>query len=80
MPRFSPPSFSLPLPLPPLLGRLPGAAQRRRTLAVVAVAMLVFLLRPLPPLAALPGWVVGGLLFWATLELLGWLWRPRRWS
>ncbi len=42
--------------------------------------MLVFLLRPLPPLAALPGWVVGGLLFWATLELLGWLWRPRRWS
>jgi hypothetical protein len=62
------------------LGRLPGAAQRRRTLAVVVVAMLVFLLRPLPPLAALPGWVVGGLLFWATLELLGWLWRPRRWS
>ncbi|MFN5698702.1 MAG: hypothetical protein ACK486_16935 [Cyanobacteriota bacterium] len=74
------PPFSLPLTLPPLLGRLPGAAQRRRTIVVVVVAMLVFLLRPLPPLAALPGWVVGGLLLWAALELLRWLWRPRRWS
>ncbi len=65
--------------LPPWLSSLPGAAQRRRALLVLAVAMAVFLLRPLWPFDWLPGWVVGGLLLWAVLELLRWAWWPRRW-
>jgi hypothetical protein len=39
----------------------------------------VLLLRPWMPFLLLPGWVVGGLLLWAVLELLLWIWRPRRW-
>ncbi len=65
--------------LPPLLTTLPGAGQRRRALRVLAAAGLVMLLRPLWPLALLPGWLVGALLLWAALELLGWAWWPRRW-
>ncbi len=65
--------------LPPLLSHLPGAGQRRRALSVAAAAGLVLLLRPLPPLLLLPGWVVGLLLLWAVLELLRWLWWPVRW-
>jgi hypothetical protein len=65
--------------LPPLLAHLPGAGQRRRALAVSLAAVLTLLLRPLWPLRLLPGWCVGLLLLWATLELLRWLWWPRRW-
>jgi MFS superfamily sulfate permease-like transporter len=69
-----------PLPtLPPWLSTLPGASQRRRALLVAAVALTVFLLRPLRPFLWLPGWVVGGLLIWAAVELLRWSWAPRRW-
>lgn len=69
-----------PLPsLPPLLHDLPGARQRRRTLAVAAAAALVLLLRPWPPFLWLPGWCVGLLLLWAVAELLRWLWWPVRW-
>jgi hypothetical protein len=69
-----------PLPsLPPLLGNLPGARQRRRALAVTAAAGLVLLLRPWPPFLVLPGWCVGLLLLWAVAELLRWLWWPVRW-
>ena len=31
-------------------------------------------------LTTLPGWCVGLLLLWAVLELLRWLWWPRRWA
>jgi MFS superfamily sulfate permease-like transporter len=65
--------------LPPLFTRLPGAAQRRRAVAVTLVAVLALLLRPLGPLQFLPGWCVGALLLWATFELLRWLWWPTRW-
>ena len=46
---------------------------------VLAAAGLVLLLRPWWPLIWLPGWVVGLLLLWAVLELLRWIWWPRRW-
>jgi hypothetical protein len=65
--------------LPPLLSHLPGAVGRWRTLLVAAVAVLAWLLRPWPPFQWLPGAVVGILLLWAVLELLRWLWWPRRW-
>jgi MFS superfamily sulfate permease-like transporter len=64
--------------LPPRFSTLPGSSQRRRALAVVAVALLVWALRPLWPFAILPGWVVGGLLLWAVVELVRWAWWPRR--
>ena len=67
-------------PLPPLLAHLPGASQRRRALRLLALAGLTLLLRPWPPFQWLPGWAVGLLLLWAVLELLRWLWWPRRWS
>ncbi|MBM5816157.1 MAG: hypothetical protein FJ083_06080 [Cyanobacteria bacterium K_Offshore_surface_m2_239] len=67
-------------PLPPLLNQLPGAAGRRRALLVAIAAAGVWLLRPWPPFQWLPGWVVGALLLWAVVELLRWLWWPRRWS
>jgi hypothetical protein len=67
-------------PVPPLLRHLPGSLGRRRALAVVGTAVLVWLLRPWPPFQWLPGAVVGLLLLWAVLELLRWLWWPRRWS
>ena len=66
-------------PLPPLLSTLPGAEQRRRALRAWALAGGVLLLRPYWPLNFLPGWVVGALLLWASVELLGWIWWPRRW-
>lgn len=65
--------------LPPELTRLPGSGQRLRALRVLALAGLVLLLRPWIPFLLLPGWVVGGLLLWAVLELWLWIWRPRRW-
>ncbi|MFM7237171.1 MAG: hypothetical protein ACKOYK_10480 [Cyanobium sp.] len=65
---------------PPLLRELPGSRGRRRALALAASALAVWLLRPWPPFQWLPGSVVGGLLLWAVLELLRWLWWPRRWS
>ena len=46
---------------------------------VLGVAVAVYLLRPLVPLLWLPGWVVGGLLLWAVVELLRWAWWPMRW-
>lgn len=64
--------------LPARFSTLPGAAQRRRALAVVAAAGLVVVLRPIWPLQALPGWVVGALLLWAAAELVRWVWWPRR--
>ncbi|MFO7630595.1 MAG: hypothetical protein R6W06_14010 [Prochlorococcaceae cyanobacterium] len=69
---------SLP-PLPQLLTSLPGAAQRRRALRLLAAAGLAMLLRPYWPLVLLPGWLLGALLLWAVLELLRWAWWPRRW-
>ncbi len=66
--------------LPPLLSTLPGARQRRRTLGLVVLAALLWLLRPWPPFQWLPGWTVGLMLLWAVLELLRWLWWPRRWD
>jgi hypothetical protein len=44
-----------------------------------ALALGVWLLRPLPLLRQLPGWVVGGLLLWALVELAWLAWWPRRW-
>jgi hypothetical protein len=67
-------------PAPPLFNHLPGFRGRRRALAVTTAAGLVWLLRPWPPFQWLPGSVVGLLLLWAVLELLRWLWWPRRWS
>lgn len=64
--------------LPPWLTTLPGARQRRRALAVTALAAGGFFLRPFWPLRALPGWVVGALLLWAVAELVRWVWWPRR--
>jgi MFS superfamily sulfate permease-like transporter len=65
--------------LPPYLSSLPGSRQRRRALLAAALALAVLLLRPWPPFSWLPGWVVGGLLLWALLELCVWVWWPRRW-
>ncbi|MFN9645417.1 MAG: hypothetical protein ACK6BG_09960 [Cyanobacteriota bacterium] len=67
-------------PLPPLLNHLPGAGRRRRALLVATIAAGVWLLRPWPPFQWLPGSVVGLLILWAVIELLCWLWWPRRWS
>lgn len=65
--------------LPPLLAKLPGAEQRRLALALAVAAGVVTLLRPLPPFLWLPGWVVGLVQLGALVELLRWLWWPRRW-
>jgi hypothetical protein len=65
--------------LPPYLSSLPGSGQRLRALRVMGLAVLVLVLRPWVPFSWLPGWVVGGLLLWALLELCGWVWWPRRW-
>jgi hypothetical protein len=65
--------------LPPLLATLPGADQRRRALQLAAAAGLVMLLRPWPPFLWLPGWCVGLVQLAAVVELLRWLWWPRRW-
>ena len=43
---------------------------RRRVLQVWALAGLLMLLRPLWPQQLLPGWLVGGVLLWAVVELL----------
>lgn len=81
------PSLSA-LRLPPVLerpwqrlrsGRSPLLAQRLRSAVAAALALTVWLLRPLPLLRQLPGWVVGGLLFWALVELAWLAWWPRRW-
>jgi hypothetical protein len=48
-------------------------------LAAAALAILVLLLRPWPPMLWLPGWCVGGLGLWALVEMMLWIWRPRRW-
>lgn len=64
--------------LTPLLTTLPGATQRRRRLLAILLAALVLLLRPWPPFQWLPGWCVGGLLLWVLIELVLWLWWPRR--
>jgi hypothetical protein len=69
-------------PLPPLpaeLTHLPGWQQRRRVLQLWALAGVLMLLRPLWPVRLLPGWIVGGLLLWAVVELALCCWRPRRW-
>jgi len=65
--------------LPASLTSLPGWQQRHRALRVWAAAGLLMVLRPLWPLRLLPGWLVGLLLVWGLLELLIWLWWPRRW-
>lgn len=65
-------------PLPAALTQLPGWRQRQRALRVWAAAGLLLWLRPLLPLRLLPGWLVGLVLVWALLELLLWLWWPRR--
>ena len=65
--------------LPPALTSLPGFEQRQRALRVWAAAGLLMLLRAHWPLRLLPGWLVGLVLVWALLELLIWLWWPRRW-
>lgn len=81
------PSLSA-LRLPPALerrwqrlraGRSPLLAQRLRSGVATALALGVWLLRPLPLLRQLPGWVVGGLLLWALVELAWLAWWPRRW-
>lgn len=74
-----PPPAWLARRLSPLLTSLPGARQRRRALLLAALAGLVLALRPWPPFLWLPGWVVGLLLVGASLEVLRWLWWPRRW-
>jgi hypothetical protein len=66
------------LVLPAALTSLPGWRQRQRALRVWAAAGLLMVLRPYLPLRLLPGWLVGGLLVWALVELLLWLWWPRR--
>jgi hypothetical protein len=48
-------------------------------LVAVLLGLATWLLRPFWPFFWLPGWVVGGLLIWAALELFGLAWRPRRW-
>jgi hypothetical protein len=48
-------------------------------LVAVLLGLATWLLRPFWPFIWLPGWVVGGLLIWAALELFGLAWRPRRW-
>jgi hypothetical protein len=58
---------------------LPGSGQRQRLLRVWALAGLTMVLRPWLPFNLLPGWVVGGLLLWAVLELVLCVWWPRRW-
>jgi hypothetical protein len=65
--------------LPPELSSLPGSRQRQRAVLVLGLAGLGLALRPWLPFSLLPGWVVGGLLLWAVLELLRWSWRPQRW-
>ena len=65
--------------LPPSLTLLPGWRQRRRLLQVWALAGLLMLFRAFWPLRLLPGWVVGAVLLWAVIELLVWVWWPRRW-
>lgn len=75
-----PPPAWLERRLSPLLTSLPGAGQRRRALLLAVLAALVLLLRPWPPFLWFPGWLVGALLLWASVELLRWLWWPRRWS
>jgi len=60
-------------------GRSPLLPQRLRAGAATALALSVWLLRPLPLLRQLPGWVVGGLLLWALVELALLTFRPRRW-
>lgn len=60
-------------------GRSPLLPQRLRTGAALVLAFGVWLLRPLPLLRQLPGWVVGALLLWALIELALLAWRPRRW-
>ncbi len=65
--------------LPLLLSSLPGSGQRLRLLRVWALAGLAMVLRPWLPFNLLPGWVVGGLLLWAVLELVMCVWWPRRW-
>ena len=67
------------LGLPPSLTQLPGWRQRQRLLLAWLLAAGLLLLRPLWPLALLPGWLVGAALLWAVLELLGWAWREQRW-
>ena len=57
----------------------PLQRQRRRTLLAVAVALVCWLLRPLVLFSWLPGWLVGALLLWATVELALLAWRPKRW-
>lgn len=65
--------------LPPELTSLPGWRQRRRVLLLWALAAGLLVLRQQWPVLLLPGWVVGGLLLWAVLELLRCCWWPRRW-
>ena len=57
----------------------PLQLQRRRTMLALVCGLGSWLLRPIPPLSWLPGWVVGGLLLWAAVELALLVWRPRRW-
>ena len=64
--------------LPGASGDLPGWQQRQRAWRVWAAAGLVMVLRPYLPFRLLPGWCIGLLLAWALLELLLWLWWPRR--
>lgn len=66
------------LVLPAALTSLPGWRQRQRALRVWAAAGMLMVLRPHLPLRLLPGWLVGALLVWALVELLLWLWWPRR--
>lgn len=60
-------------------GRSPLLPQRLRSAVAAVLAIGVWLLRPLPLLRQLPGWVVGLLLLWALVELAWLAWWPRRW-